>query len=380
VTSVGTGIGRRRRSTGGTGVGLSSAVPAPAAGPEIVVLPTSRLRPGALLTALVVALAACAVGFCVGPASLPVGSILGAVTSHLPLLGVHSSLGPSGSAILWDIRAPRVVLGFLVGGTLAISGAAYQGTFRNPLGDPYLLGVAAGAGLGATVVIVADHGDATSGLVAPVAFAGAFGAVALAWVVAAGGTRRGPSSLILAGVAVASILTAVQTFLQQRQAPNTINTTYEWLLGSLATAQWGDVWHVLPYCVVCVAVIVAHGRLLDTLSVGDLEAASMGVPVARVRLAVVGAASLGAAAVVSVSGLIGFVGIIVPHTVRLLTGTSYRVICPLSFLGGGAFLVLADVAARSLLSPSEIPIGVVTAVIGGPFFILVLRRRQLLGL
>ena len=166
-----------------------------------------------------------------------------------------------------------------------------------------------------------------------------------------------------------------QTDRTKRHA-DTIRTVYDWILGRLTTASWSDVVLVLPYFVVTSVVLVMHGRMLDVLGVGDEEAASLGVPVRRVRLTVVAAASLATAAAVSVSGLIGFVGIIVPHTVRLVAGTSYRVILPLSLVFGGAFLALADLAARTTLSPAEIPIGVVTAVVGAPFFVVVLRTTK----
>jgi iron complex transport system permease protein len=261
---------------------------------------------------------------------------------------------------------------------LSVAGASYQGVFRNPLADPYLLGVAAGAGFGATLAIAAGLGSAGAslGFLPVAAFAGALGAVALAYVVgAAGGGRRSPATLILAGVAVASFLTAAQTYVQQRDA-STLRQVYSWILGRLATAGWTDVLVLLPYVAVTSAVLLAERRVLDVLSVGDEEAASLGVDPQRRRVVIVVVASLGTAAAVSVSGLIGFVGIIVPHTVRLLTRSSYRVVLPLSMLFGGAFLALADLGARVALAPAEVPIGVVTAFLGAPFFVVVLRTSR----
>src|SRR5205823_9945820 len=202
------------------------------------------------------------------------------------------------------------------------------------------------------------------------AFVGALGAVLLTYTVGATGDRsRSTASLILAGVAVASLLTAMQTFVQQRDT-KVINEVYTWLLGRLTVTGWSQVALVLPYAVVTGAVLLAHRRLLDVLSVGDHEATTLGVPVDRTRLVVVVAASFATAAAVAVSGLIAFVGIIVPHTIRLLGGTSYRVILPLSILFGGAFLVLADLVAREAMAPAELPIGVVTAFFGAPFFVM----------
>ncbi|MGH9154627.1 MAG: FecCD family ABC transporter permease [Acidimicrobiales bacterium] len=339
----------------------------------------TRLRLPVVAGAVVVAGAAAVLGLTVGPTSISPRGALAEVASHLPFSPVDSSLAPTQAAIVWEIRLPRVVLASLVGGVLALCGGAYQGVFRNPLADPYLLGVAAGAGLGATVAITSGPpgGAGVLDLVPVAAFAGALAAVALTYALGASGERRrSPASLLLAGVAVASLLTAVQTFLQQREN-EVIREVYSWILGRLTTASWSDVALLAPYAVVTSAVILRYRRPLDVLSVGDEEAATLGLPVERVRLVVVLAASLGTAAAVAVSGLIGFVGIIVPHTIRLLGGSSYRVILPLSLLLGGAFLTVADVAARTALSPAEVPIGVVTALIGAPFFALVLRTRRL---
>ena len=282
-----------------------------------------------------------------------------------------SAVSSQETAIVWDLRLPRVVLGGLVGATLALAGAAYQGVFRNPLVDPYLLGVAAGAGLGATLAI-ASLGPG-SPLIAFAAFAGAVAAVALTYAVGQRLGRQTSATLVLAGVAVASFLTAAQTFVQQRAAGD-LRAVYSWILGRLST-DWSEVWLILPYVVVTSIVILLHRRLLDVLAVGEAEAESLGVPVGRVRLLVVIAATLGTAAAVSVSGLIGFVGIVVPHTVRLFAGTSYRVVLPMSMVVGAAFMIGTDLAARSVLAPAELPIGVVTAFFGAPFFLTLLRQR-----
>jgi iron complex transport system permease protein len=311
-------------------------------------------------------------GLALGPLRLP------PVGVALQLLHLHSGLTPREAAVVTELRLPRVVLALLVGATLALAGGCYQGVFRNPLADPYLLGVAAGAGLGATAAIAFTHNGGAV-VVPPAAFAGALAAVALTYVLGATGTRyRTPATLILAGVAVTSFLTAGQTYLQQRNA-STIREVYSWLLGRLGTAGWHDVLLILPYAAVSAAVIIVHGRTLDVLAVGDEEAASLGANPQRTRYLLIVAASLGTAAAVAVSGLIAFVGIIVPHTVRLLVGTSYRAILPLSALFGGAFLALADLASRLVLAPEEVPIGVVTAFFGAPFFIVVLRtvRRSI---
>jgi iron complex transport system permease protein len=317
-------------------------------------------------------------GVLIGPAGLPTKSVLLEIVSRLPLVHVHSGLSATDKAIVWQIRMPRMVLGGLVGWMLAASGAGYQGVFRNPLADPYLLGAAAGAGLGATIVIAYAPG-ASGWPVDPVpvaAFVGAILAVAASYLVATAADRRGGSAtILLAGVAVAAFFTAVQTYVQQQHA-STLHDVYTWILGRLTTSGWHDVWLVLPYVVVSSAVLLAHRRVLDVMSVGDAEASTLGVDTGRARLLVVGAATLGTAAVVAVSGLIGFVGIIVPHAVRLGAGGSYRRVLPLSMLCGAAFLIVADLLARTVASPGEVPIGVITAFFGAPFFVLVLRRRS----
>jgi iron complex transport system permease protein len=317
------------------------------------------------------------IGLLVGPVHLGVASILRAALSHVPLLHVHSGLSDSDRAILWQLRAPRVALGALVGGMLALAGASYQGVFRNPLADPYLLGIAAGAGLGATLAIVYGRETVHAyDLIPLAAFAGGAIGVIAAYALGRSASRgRSTAALILAGVTVASFLTAIQTFVQQQHSQS-LQEVYAWILGHLDTAGWHDVALVAPYIAVSAIVILLHRRVLDVLSVGDEEAASLGVNVGRTRLLVVVFATVGTAAAVAVSGLIGFVGIIVPHAIRLLLGPSYRLILPLSLLGGAGFLILADVIARSVMSPAELPIGVVTAFFGAPFFAVILRTSR----
>ncbi|MGJ7442377.1 FecCD family ABC transporter permease [Aquipuribacter sp. MA13-6] len=316
-------------------------------------------------------------GVLVGPAGLTPSGVLASLVSALPGVDVASGLTSQQEAILWQIRLPRVVLGALVGAMLAVAGAAYQGVFRNPLADPYLLGVSSGAGLGATIAIVS--GGVVAGLGLPVvAFLGGLLGVAATYALGSsvGHGTRSSVVIVLAGVAVAAFLNAVQTFVQQ-QYDETLRSVYSWLLGRLSTQGWSEVLTVLPYVVLSAAVILLHRRVLDVMAVGDTEARSLGVDAARTRLVLVLAATLGTAAVVSVSGLIGFVGIVVPHAVRLLFGGSHRVLLPVSMLLGAAFLVAADILARTVMSPAELPIGVVTALVGAPFFVLVLRRARM---
>lgn len=306
----------------------------------------------------------------VGASDLGVQRVLAEFGAQLT--GGTSPLDSREAAILWQLRVPRVVLAALVGSALAVSGAAFQGVFRNPLSEPYLLGSAAGAGLAVTGVIVLA--PQAHGFIQVAAFAGALGGTGLAWAI---GRSSGadPATLVLAGVAVSSFLTAGQSFLQQLRVES-LEEVYLWILGRLTTSGWGDVLVVLPYLAVAATVLCFCGRLLDVLGTGDEEAAALGVPPARVRALVLVAASLATAAAVSVAGLIGFVGLVVPHLVRLSAGGSFRIVVPLSLLVGGAFLVLADMLARTVLAPAELPIGVITAFTGAPFFALLLRRSR----
>ncbi|GLW32162.1 FecCD family ABC transporter permease [Actinoplanes regularis] len=338
------------------------------------------LRPAWFVAGVLAVLVAVTAGLAFGSISMPPGDVAIELLNLIPGVHLRSGLSEREVAILTELRLPRVVLGLLVGAMLALAGAAYQGAFRNPLADPHLLGVAAGAGLGVTAVIVLrPAGEVSAGLpigVPMAAFVGALVAVALTWVLgAAGGRDRSPAALILAGVAVAAFLSALQTFLLQRHVES-LREVYSWLLGRLGTAGWHDVLVVLPYTVLTAAIMLTQRRELDVLTVGDEEAASLGLHPQRSRYILIVAASLGTAAAVSVSGLIGFVGIIVPHTLRLLAGPSHRSLLPLSLLFGAAFLALTDLLARVVGGAAEIPIGVVTAFLGAPFFIVVLRTTR----
>ncbi len=319
------------------------------------------------------------VGTMIGPAGPAWWRIPLEFANRLPFIHINSGVSKADWNIVWLIRTPRVVLAAIVGSMLSVSGASYQGVFRNPLVDPYLLGVAAGAGLGATLVFAFQRGATESWIIDPLplaAFIGALVAVLVTYVVGtAFGTTQSSTTLILAGVAVTSLATSIQAFILQRNT-DVVRQVYSWILGRLSSATWGDVRLVLPYVVLSTGVLLMHRRLLDVLRVGDDEASALGTNVRRVRLIVVLAATLGTSAVVAVSGLIGFVGIIVPHAVRLIAGASYRVVLPLSVLLGAAFLVFADIPSRVLANPAETPIGVVTAFFGAPFFLFLLRTRN----
>jgi ABC-type Fe3+-siderophore transport system permease subunit len=330
----------------------------------------TRRRPGLVMAGAGLALvAALLAGVWVGALPLPPGGVVNTLLDRLLGVDLSGGLSPTQEAVLLQLRLPRVVLAALVGAGLAISGAAYQGVFRNPLADPYLLGAAAGAGLGATLVIAYSPSQTLGpfGIVPLAAFAGALIGVGCALLLgtAAGGSHS--ATLLLAGVAVAAFLAAAQTLVQQQNTDD-LREVYGWLLGQLGRAQWSDVVLVLPYLVPACLVLLLCGRALNVLAVGDDEASALGVHPGRLRLLVILAASMATAAAVAVSGLIGFVGLVVPHIARRLVGGSHALVLPLSLLIGGGFLVLADLVARVVLAPAELPIGVVTAFVGAPFF------------
>ena len=265
------------------------------------------------------------VGVLAGPVHLGVGAVLESAAAKLHVPGVTSPLSPTEEAILWQIRVPRVVLAALVGSMLALAGATYQGVFRNPLADPYLLGVAAGAGLGATIAIAYLPDGLRGQRMLPVAaFVGGAVAVFLTYAVGRSARReRDAATLVLAGVTVTAFFTAWQTFVQQQNA-ETLQEVYSWILGNIPSTGLVGRPPRPPLRGVAAVVVLALRRVVDVLNLGDDEAASLGVDVRRVRLALVVAATLGTAAAVAVTGLIGFVGIIVPHAIRLLTGVGYR--------------------------------------------------------
>jgi len=333
-----------------------------------------RLSPAAVCTALGALAVAGLLSATSGAAGLPVAGVLASLFDWVPFLG-ESSLTERQESVLFQIRLPRLVLGILVGAALGMAGAAYQGIFRNPLADPFFLGVSAGAGFGAVLALGfgLDIGWGPFDPVPAAAFVGALLAVTASATIARG-PGSAPGTLLLGGVAMAALFSAAQTYALQRLDETRAREVLNWLFGQLSTSGWSSNLLLGPYVLVCGAVLFAHRRHLDVLRVGDDEARALGLNPARSRVIVIIAASLMTAAAVSVSGLIGFVGLVVPHIVRLMVSHSYRVIVPISALAGGALLAFVDVGARTLVAPSELPVGVITAFVGGPFFAYLLWR------
>jgi iron complex transport system permease protein len=329
-------------------------------------------RPLVAAAVLTVALlASIATAVTIGAADLAVGDVIRAIGAHL---GIGTNpLDPLRDGIVWELRLPRVLTAAAVGAGLALSGAVMQAITRNQLADPYLLGLSAGASLGAVSVLLLG----VAVLLPVAAFAGALAALAVTLALAGAIGRITPTRTVLAGVAVSSLAGAITSFVIFWTATgDSYREILGWLLGSLAGARWPAV-AIAGIALVVIGIPIAlGGRVLDAFAFGDTTAASLGVPVQGARWAFLIATALLTGAMVSVSGAIGFVGLVLPHAVRLLIGPGHRALLPLSALVGAVFLIWADTLARSLFDPRELPVGIVTALIGAPVFALLLARRR----
>jgi iron complex transport system permease protein len=346
----------------------------PAAAPRRGAAPRRARAVGAV--ALPLALVALVVATAVGPAPISLAETFAALVRRVSgRVDLHSWR----DTVVWSVRLPRALVGFVVGGGLALAGAALQGLFRNPLADPGILGVSAGASLGAVLTIYAGVAS-RSVLALP---AGSFlGAAVNAVLVFAIAARRGrgrvfTGTLLLVGVALAALSVSFTSFILalSLSSYDVGRQIVYWLLGGLEGRTWDHLVLGAPAIALGGALIIAQARELDALLLGETAALSVGVDVPRVRVRVVLAVSLVVGAAVAVAGPIGFVGLLVPHLLRLVAGASHRALLPLSFIGGGTFVVVADALARTLLTPAEIPVGIVTAALGAPFFLALLVRR-----
>ncbi|KPL83815.1 hypothetical protein SE15_00765 [Thermanaerothrix daxensis] len=315
--------------------------------------------------------------------ALGLSAAMGSVSIPLPEIWrtlIGQATHAAHHTILWEIRLPRTVLIALTGAALGGSGAAYQGLFRNPLADPYLIGVASGAGLGAVVAMSLRWPYSFWGLMAvpAMAFVGAMLTVLVVMALARSGHALPTANLILAGVAVSSFASALTSFLMLRSTGE-LRRALAWLLGGAALGGWPAVGGMLPYLIVGLGGLMISGHALNVLQFGDEQAQQLGLNVSRVRTWILLAAALSTAAAVSFAGIIGFIGLIVPHVMRLIFTPDYRYLIPLSVLGGSTALLLADVLARVLLAPQELPVGIITALAGAPFFLWLLRRSKVQG-
>jgi len=329
-----------------------------------------------LLLVLALALAlSCAASLGFGAAPVPLPRVLEILGQRLFDLQSAQAVSSAQNSIVWLIRAPRVVLGALVGAGLALVGTALQAVTRNPLADPHLLGVSSGAALGA-VIVVLYLGEFIGLLSLPLAaFVGALVSMLLVLAIASRGGRLESDRLLLAGVAVSFVMMAASNLLLFLGDHHAASSVIFWMLGGLGLARWELLW--LPALCLMLALLLLLGlaRALNALMAGEHSAVSLGLEPRRVRLLVFVCASLLTGVLVSLSGAIGFVGLILPHVARFLVGAEHRRLLPVSALLGALFLVWVDVAARTLLAPQDLPIGIATAAIGGVFFVLLLRRR-----
>ncbi|MGX2995788.1 FecCD family ABC transporter permease [Streptomyces sp. JNUCC 64] len=316
------------------------------------------------------------VGISLGAVTVPVGEVWAIVLHHVAGVG-----GPPGDPaldqIVWDFRTPRVVLAALVGAGLAVSGAVLQTVVSNPLADPLVLGFSYGATLGAVLVITLGGGAVLAGLgVTTAAFLGALASGALVFAL---GQRRGrlaPVRLVLAGVAVGYVLLSATSYIQLHASPTELRTVMFWMLGSVAGARWDQVPTVTVVVVTTVVLLGLFGRRLNVLLTGDESATALGVDVNRLRAALLVLSALLVGTIIAVAGSVGFVGLMVPHLVRMTLGADHRRLLPLTALLGAVYLVLVDLLSRTVNRPNELPLGILTALLGAPFFLWLLRRNK----
>ena len=323
-----------------------------------------------LATAIVLSIA-------VGAVFIPPGTLVRMLVAQLPGVAITPDWTASFAAIVFDLRLPHTALVLLTGAALGGSGGAFQGLFRNPLADPYLIGIASGAGLGAVLALTGRWPDSIAGYLSiPLAaFIGGLATVLLVYGLSRTGRSLPIATLILAGVAISAFTGAVTSFLML-SSEDELRRAIAWLLGGSPAAGWEPVLAVAPYLLVGMTGLLFSGHALNVLQFGEEQAAQLGLPVDRAKNLVIVTASLTTAAAVAFSGIIGFVGLIVPHLIRLVWGEDYRRLLPLAMLGGATALLLADVVARTVLAPQTLPVGIVTALIGAPFFLWVLRRAR----
>lgn len=334
-----------------------------------------RRRP--FLANTLVLAAALVLSVAVGSVFIAPETLLRMFAARLPGLSLPHTWAQSFEVILFDVRLPHTALVLLTGAALGSSGAAYQGLFRNPLADPYLIGVASGAGLGAVFALTTRWPNTMLGFYAvPIAaFAGSLLTVMLVYALARTGRSLPMATLILAGVAISAFASALTSFLMLR-SEDELRRAIAWLLGGSPAAGWEPVLAVFPYLVVGLAGLILSGHTLNVLQFGEEQASQLGLPVEKAKNLIIITASLTTAAAVAFSGIIGFIGLVVPHVIRLVWGEDYRRLIPLSAIAGASALLFSDLLARILLAPQALPVGIVTALFGVPFFLWILRRAR----
>lgn len=329
------------------------------------------------LLLFVILITAIILGVAIGSVPIPPRIITDLLLDRLHITNITIEDISKYSTILFDIRMPRVALMALTGAALATAGATYQGLFRNPLADPYLVGVASGAGLGATIAITTNLNANPLGIsiITMAAFAGGIITVGIVVLAARVAKTTPVTTMLLAGIAIGSFATAATTLLMLRR-PDGLQRAFNWMLGAYLGGGWIPVKIMIPYMVLGCLLIFTNARALNVFQLGEEQAQQLGIHVERLKIILIAAATLMTASAVAFGGLIGFVGLIVPHALRILTGPDYRRLLPCCLLGGASFLVLSDLAARNIMAPQELPVGIITALTGTPFFIFLLRKLK----
>ena len=325
------------------------------------------------LTGSILLILAFVLSIALGAVIIPPGNALRILAGKLPWFDGSGNWPDYFETILWDLRLPHTILVALTGAALAGSGATFQGLFRNPLADPYLIGVASGAGLGAIAVMSIPQ--AGRYLVPVGAFLGGLGTIGAVYSLAKVGRIVPLTTLILAGVAIGSFTSALTSFLMLN-SDQMVLQAMSFLLGGSTVTGWEPLIIALPYFSVGLTLLVLSGHSLNVLQFGEEQAQQLGLSVERIKLFIIISASLTTAAAVSFSGVIGFIGLVVPHIIRILWGGNYKKLIPLSILGGGTALLVSDMLARILMAPRYLPVGIVTALIGAPFFLWILRKAK----
>ncbi len=319
-------------------------------------------------------------GLFISSVSFPISTIVHIIVDQTVGLGWLDDVPRNEEMIIWNIRLPRVLLAFCVGASLALAGAAFQGLLRNPLADPYTIGVSSGAALGAVIVIFFQLSIAWLGIytLPTVAIIGGFISLLVVFILVRLSSRSmAIETIILAGIIVSAFIGAITSLLISLGDRDAMTQIIYWLYGSVAMRSWDHVLLIIPFMIIGAFILFAHARELNALALGEEAAEHIGVDVKRGKIWILIGASLLTGSAVSVSGSIGFVGLVIPHLVRLLIGSNHRHVLPLSFLSGGSFLILADLMARTIIAPKELPIGVLTALVGAPVFSILLVKERL---
>ncbi|MCK3769941.1 iron ABC transporter permease [Microbacterium aerolatum] len=340
---------------------------------------SARRRRLTVIVLTVAALTAVVLSVAVGSVTIDPTRVVTIILDKITPWPVPCAASDVQARIIWDFRLPRALLGFVVGAALAVAGAVLQAVVRNPLADPYVFGVSSGASAAAVAVLTLAAGVFSFVSVPLAAFLGALATTLIVFALAQRRGRVTPGRLVLAGVAMSYLLSAVTSYLVLRSTlpgQSNVGQVLSWLSGSLAAADWDDLGIPAVVLVVATVLLVLLARVLNAFLIGDETATSLGVDVGRMRLVLFLVTSLLVGVVVAVSGAIGFVGLVVPHAVRMVVGSDHRWVLPVSALAGGLLLVVVDIIARLIIAPSELPVGLLTAAIGAPFFLWMLRRQS----